>query len=137
MKKFLWIMLVLVMLVGCSSGTTKEDTEKAAYIEGVEFEEIYRAYKENKLAAEDVYQYNRYKITAEINGMATGGLNNMTGGATLTMTKRIGNKIAVFYAEFEKEQEENLKKVKVGDTISFIGKCYGVGNWVECELITE
>ena len=39
--------------------------------------------------------------------------------------------------EFEKEQEENLKSVKVGDTITFEGKCLDAGNWTECELIVE
>lgn len=139
MKKFLGIVLVLSMLVcaGCSSGTSKEEPEKAPYIEGVEFEEIYKAYKENELRADDTYKNNRYRITAKVNGMATGGLLNLTGGATLTMEKRIGKKIVVFYAEFEKEQEDNLKLINVGDTITFEGMCLGAGSWTDCELIIE
>lgn len=101
------------------------------------FDEIYHAYKENELVADDLYQYNRYRVTAKINGMTNDGLLNLTGGATLTMEKQVGNTIVFFYAEFEKEQEENLKTVKVGDTITFEGKCLNAGNWSECELITE
>lgn len=103
----------------------------------VSFDEIYKAYKENELVADDLYQYNRYRVTAKINGMTSDGLFNLTGGATLTMEKRVGNTRVFFYAEFEKEQEEALKTVKVGETITFDGECLSAGTWVDCELITE
>lgn len=100
------------------------------------FDEIYRAYKDNELVADDMYKHNRYQITAKIDGMTNDGLFNLTGGATLTLETKVDNTIVVFYAEFEKEQEENLKTVKVGDTITFEGKCLDAGNWSECELVT-
>ena len=100
------------------------------------FDEIYRAYKDNELVADDMYKYNRYRVTAKINGMTNDGLFNLTGGATLTLETKVDNTIVFFYAEFEKEQEENLKTVKVGDTITFEGKCLDAGNWSECELVT-
>lgn len=67
--------------------------------------------------------------------METDGLLNLTGGATLTMEIKIDNTIVFFYAEFEKEQEEALKKVNVGDTITFEGKCLSAGSWTDCEII--
>lgn len=103
----------------------------------VTFEEVYRAYKENELRADDTYKGNVYRITAKVNGMKTGGLLNFTGGATLTMEKQIDSTIVFFYAEFEKEQEENLKTINVGDTITFEGKCLSAGTWTDCELIIE
>lgn len=103
----------------------------------VGFDEIYLAYKENELRADEKYQYNRYQITAKVNGMETGGLFNLTGGATLTMEKQIGNTVVFFYAEFEKEQEENLKQINVGDTITFEGKCLSAGSWTECSIVKE
>lgn len=103
----------------------------------VTYDEIYKAYKENELVADDLYQYNRYRITAKINGMTSDGLFNLTGGATLTMEKRVGNTRVFFYAEFEKAQEEALKTIKVGDTITFEGECLSAGMWSDCELITE
>ena len=105
------------------------------YIEGVEYKEIYLAYKENPLRADDNYKNNRYRITAKINGITNNGLFNLTGGATLTMETRINNTIVFFLAEFEKEQEENLKTINVGDTITFEGECLSDEMWVECELI--
>jgi len=115
-----------------------EEIEETVEVDtSVTFEEIYTAYKENELKADDIYQNNRYRITAKINGMSTGGLFNMTGGATLTMETYVGSTIVFFYAEFEKEQEEALKTIKVGDTITFEGECLSAGSWVECELITE
>ncbi len=101
------------------------------------FSEIYYAYKENELVADEKYKNNRYRVTAIINGMTNDGLFNLTGGATLTMETQVDNTIVIFYAEFEKEQEEALKTVKVGDTITFEGECLSAGSWVECELITQ
>lgn len=103
--------------------------------ENVTFDEIYRAYKENELRADDIYQYNRYRITAKVNGMETGGLLNLTGGATLTMEKQVDSTIVFFVAEFEKDQEEALKTISVGDTITFEGECLSAGTWDDCELI--
>ena len=54
---------------------------------------------------------------------------------TLTMEKKIGNTIVVFLAEFERDQEEALKNIKVGDEITFEGTCYSAGSWSDCELI--
>lgn len=123
---------------GKSETTSEQENENEEDTVGTAtFEEIYKAYQENELVADDLYQYNRYQVTAEINSMTNGGLFNLTGGATLTLKKRVDNTIVFFYAEFEKEQEENLKAVKVGDTITFVGECMSAGSWVDCELIVE
>lgn len=115
----------------------KKSTEPSETLDlSVTYDDIYLAYKENELVANDLYRYNRYRITAKINGMATGGLLNLTGGATLTMETRVGNTIVFFYAEFEKEQEEALKQVKVGDTITFEGECLGRSGFDDCALVS-
>lgn len=118
------------------SESEPQTSEVSSAVGTATFDEIYHAYKENELAADDLYQYNRYRVTAKINGMTNDGLFNLTGGATLTLETKVDNTIVFFYAEFEKEQEENLKTVKVGDTITFEGKCLDAGNWSECELVT-
>lgn len=138
---FILVWVILVVGVGIVVYNIvdfdKEPKIMSSYIEDVSFDEIYRAYKENELRADDTYKNNRYIITAKVNGMATGGLFNLTGGATLTMEKRVGNTIVFFHAEFEKDQEDNLKQINVGDTITFGGECLSVGSWIECEIITE
>lgn len=116
-----------------SSENQAESKETKAQI--IDFSEIYKAYEENELRAKETYQYNQYQITAKVNGMETDGLFNMTGGATLTMEYKVDNTVVFFYAEFEKEQEENLKKINVGDTITFKGKCLSAGSWSECEIV--
>lgn len=103
----------------------------------VEYADIYRAYKKNELAADDIYKGNRYRITGVIAGIESDGIFNATGGATLTMKVKVDNTIVYFLAEFEKEQEDALKKVAVGDTITFDGKCLDHGNWVDCEIVEE
>ena len=99
----------------------------------VTFADIYREFKRNELNAKDLYNGNRYQITAEINGMSSSGLLNLTGGATLTMKEQVDGTIVFFTAEFEKEQEDALKELSVGDTITFTGTCYG-GNFTDCEI---
>ena len=131
------IILVSVLMNPSPSKSENQTAEESSEVGTATFDEIYYAYKENELVADDLYQYNRYRVTAKINGMTNDGLFNMTGGAMLTMETKVDNTIVFFYAEFEKEQEENLKSVKVGDTITFEGKCLDAGNWKECELIME
>ena len=99
----------------------------------VTFADIYREFKRNELNAKDLYNGNRYQIAAEINGISSSGLLNLTGGATLTMKEQVDGTIVFFTAEFEKEQEDALKELSVGDTITFTGTCYG-GNFSDCEI---
>lgn len=128
--------LMLLSIEPSSAESEPQTSEETSVVGTATFDEIYQAYKENELVADDLYQHNRYRVTAKINGMTNDGLFNLTGGATLTLETKVDNTIVFFYAEFEKEQEENLKTVKVGDTITFEGKCLDAGNWSECELVT-
>lgn len=131
------VVLVSALMNTSPSESETQTAEESSEVGTATFDEIYYAYKENELVADDLYQYNRYRVTAKINGMTNDGLFNMTGGAMLTLETKVDNTIVFFYAEFEKEQEENLKSVKVGDTITFEGKCLDAGNWSDCELIVE
>lgn len=132
--------VVILMLPSIEPSPVESEpqtSEETSAVGAATFDEIYQAYKENELVADDLYQHNRYRVTAKINGITNDGLFNLTGGATLTLETKVDNTIVFFYAEFEKEQEENLKTVKVGDTITFEGKCLDAGNWSECELVTQ
>lgn len=129
--------LMLPPMESSSAESEPQTSEDTSAVGTATFDEIYQAYKENELVADDLYQHNRYRVTAKINGMTNDGLFNLTDGATLTLETKVDNTIVFFYAEFEKEQEENLKTVKVGDTITFEGKCLDAGNWSECELVTQ
>ena len=118
-----------------SEATRPSETEPAPTEPEVTFDEIYKAYKRNELAADDLYKGNRYKITAIIDDIESDGLFNLTGGATLMMEVKVGDTIVFFFAEFEKEQEEALKKVAVGDSITFEGTCSSAGYWYDCEIV--
>ena len=114
---------------------SQTNDEPAVETSPVSFSDIYREFKANELRAEEKYQFNRYQITARVNGMSTSGVLNLTGGATLTMETTVDDTIVFFHAEFEKEQEQALKAINVGDTVTFEGKCLSAGSWSECELI--
>ena len=110
-------------------------TDDAVVDTSVTYDEIYNAYKSNELAADDLYKNNRYRITATVYRIESDGLLNLTGGATITMRAEVGDKVASIVAEFEKDQEEALKLIAVGDTITFEGKCVSAGAWMECKII--
>lgn len=100
----------------------------------VTFSEIYCAFKENKINAEDAYNDKYFVITAKINGMKTGGFLGLEKNVTtLTMEIQVENTIVFFLAKFDAKQREALKSVAVGDEISFIGKCDN-GNFYDCIL---
>ena len=99
------ILLIITLAVAYSNKDDEQAPAKDDQYTPASFEEIYQAYKDNELVADDLYKGRRYEVTATINGMETGGFMNMTGGATLTMEKKIGNTIVVFLAEFERDQE--------------------------------
>lgn len=107
----------------------------SAQTQEVTFEDIYLAYKENELVADDKYHGNRYEITARVDAITTSGLMNLTGGATLTMDTVVNGITVYFIAEFEKDQEDALKKIKVGEYITFKGTCLSAGMWEDCEII--
>ena len=110
--------------------------EEKVEADGPVFEAMYRAYNSSKLVYEAEYLGNRYTVTAKINGMSTGGLHNLFGGVTLTMEKQVGNMIVFFRAEFEEDQEE-VKQIVVGETVTFEGTCYAALNFHDCELVLE
>lgn len=137
-KKMIIVCAILLIITLAVAYSNKDDEQAPAEEDQytpASFEEIYQAYEDNELVADDLYKGRRYEVTATINGMETGGIMNMTGGATLTMEKKIGNTIVVFLAEFERDQEEALKNIKVGDEITFEGTCYSAGSWSDCELV--
>lgn len=111
--------------------TTKKPKESYSQ---VNFDEIYEAYEENEIVAKEKYEGNCYRITATINSINDGtGLLGLSDGATLLMQKQVGGTIVFFYATFPDSQKENLKKVKVGNTVTFDGYCYS-GNFTKCKL---
>lgn len=101
----------------------------------VTYDDIYNAYKSNELAADELYRNNRYRITATVYKIDADGLLNLTGGATITMSTEVGDDVAVIIGEFEKDQEDALKQIVVGDTITFEGKCVSDGAWMECKIV--
>lgn len=119
------------------SETTTEQTATVettqAIDKSVTYSEIYKAFKKNEISAQDKYNGNRYQITAEINGMKTGGILGITGGTTLTMEIKVDKTTVFFLASFDEDKRESLKNVSVGDTITFIGTCND-GTFSECEL---
>lgn len=109
--------------------------------EAIDFDELYQVYKDNEIVANEQYKGNRYRFIAEINGINEGGglidVFDTDLGAKLTLVKQVGSTIVYIGAEFDKDQVESLKQIKVGDTVTIEGECYSDTYWIECELVIE
>lgn len=128
-------LIFLAISFSTSEYAVTEETTIAITTPSVSFDEIYNEYKSNEIRANERFKGNRYTITAKVNGINDGGgLLNFDESINLTMEKKVGNTITFFYASFKKDEKENLKNINVGDTITFEGTCYSVGNWEECIL---
>lgn len=110
-------------------------TDEVVVDTSVAYDDIYNAYQANELAADELYKNNRYRITATVHRISNDGVLNWTGGATISMRAEVGDKVVSIAAEFEKDQEDKLKRIAVGDEITFEGKCVSAGAWVECEIV--
>lgn len=115
--------------------TQTQTNDINSYIDGVDYSEIYNAYKENELRADDKYKNNRYKITAKVDGMTKDGILNFSGNTTVTLEHEVDNTIVILYATFGKDQDEALKSINTGDTITFEGECLSEYTWTDCKLI--
>lgn len=155
MKKLLkWIgigFLALAVLGGLSSAFVDSvpEEERAEYeqqhqemmeefeekADPIDYGEVYNAYEKNELAAKDEYGGNRYILTATCDGLESGGLMNLTGGATLTVYSNVDGVNVYYLVEFGKKQEEALKSIEVGDEVTFEGTCNGSGHWYDCEIV--
>ena len=112
-------------------------SEEAVADLSVTFDEIYAAYESNELVAGDLYSGNRYRITATIKRIDSDSLFNLAGCATLSLRVEVGDVTVSLLAEFEKDQEDALKKVAVGDTVVFEGTCVSAGAWTDCKIIEK
>lgn len=131
--------ILVIKLVSGMPGDTivpwYSKTDDVVVDTSVAYEEIYNAYESNELVADELYKGNRYRITATVHRINTDGIFNMTGGATINMKVEVGDKVVSIIGEFEKDQEEALKLIVVGDTITFEGECGSAKAWIECEIV--
>lgn len=144
-----WVIVLIVLLVfgiiGSSGGSDENNNsiktpvkKSSQYQQDIkpykplDFDKYYRTYSKNELKAEKEYGGKKYLVTAKINGLESGGLMNLTGGATLTMERQVDNTVVFFTAEFESEEEDYLVNLSEGDTVLFGGTLYG--NFSDCKL---
>lgn len=63
------ILMVIIMVTAMSNKGDEQAPAKEEQYTPASFEEIYQAYKENELVADDLYKGRRYEVTATVNGM--------------------------------------------------------------------
>lgn len=134
---FSWLNAMLPSKPKSDTSSVVTNAEKSKKVKKASFKEIYKAYRKNELRADEMYEHNRYKVKAKVNGMTDDGLLNFDKSIKLTLETKIDNTIVFIYADFGKEEATNLKKIDVGDTIVFEGECLDAYNWVECKIVNK
>lgn len=100
----------------------------------VPFKEIFYAYQNNELNADDLYKGNRYAITCTIYAIGDGGLNGLFGDISVSAYTYVDGKQCILWCTFdEKTQRQGIAAISMGDTITFEGTCLSWGNWSNCE----
>ena len=132
-----WLNAMLPSKPKSDTSSAVTNAEKSKKVKKASFKEIYKAYRKNELRADEMYEHNRYKVKAKVNGMTDDGLLNFDKSIKLTLETKIDNTIVFFYADFGKEEAGNLKKIDVGDTIVFEGECLDAYNWAECKIVNK
>lgn len=120
---------------GSEESKTLDKLPPITYVEGVTFDEIYRAYKDNELRANEKYQNKRYRVTAKVYSISAGSLLGFGGGATLALETTVDGTYVIMIAVFGKDQEAALKEINTGDMITFEGKCLSSLSWDNCEIV--
>lgn len=122
---------------GVGNTSTSESAEKTVSertIEKASYKDVYTAYQENTVNAEDLYKGKWFKITAEINQI-NNDMAPLSDDIVITCQKKIDSTLVFFYARFPQTYREDIKKLKAGDKITFIGKCKNADNWTDCDLV--
>lgn len=116
--------------------TSQEKTVESKEEKTVTFEEIYTAYKNNELSADDTYKGNRYRITCTFSSVGDGGLNGLLGSLSVTAYAYANGTQCVLWCTFDEDtQREALSKLNKGDQFTFEGICDSWGNWSDCKIV--
>ena len=132
----LMLLMVLIPVIVLAINGENDTSSEVVYTD-VAFEEIYAAYKNNELSADDKYKGNRYSLTVQVRDIQStdDSLLYWDNEIVIEFEIMVGNTHVVGEALFEKEQRDALKDINVGDTITFIGVCRSAGAWINCELV--
>ena len=124
-------LIVTILCIPSGDGKTQPEVT-----EPLNFTECYYAYKENELKADDIYKGNRYSLTVKVRDIkdTDGSLLYWDDEVIVGFEIKVDDVTVVGEAVFEKDQRDFLKKINVGDTVTFVGECQSVGVWIGCEL---
>ena len=95
------------------------------------FKEIYSAYKENSMRAEEMYEGNEYTITC-----TPYSIKRSNGKVSISASVFYNSTECYILCIFdEKNQKDLLENVDAGDRITFKGTCSNWANWKNCRII--
>ena len=116
-----------------SSMTPESESVPEQYIPtqdetNTQFHEIYMAYKENELSADDSYKGSRYILYGTFQSATEDGiLNKLNGTITVNIEIKFDDVWYILICTFDKSHRDDIATLKKGDLVCFEGECYSAG----------
>lgn len=96
---------------------------------------IRASWEENEISAKETYAGKHFVIAGQVNKISSGGnLAHITTNPVITVFVKDGADTLIVYAEFSKDDEDQLQNLSAGDDILIAAKCSNWGNWEDCVL---
>lgn len=95
------------------------ETEKIDYIE-ITANELYTAYEENEVAAEEKYDSKKVKITGVVSDINSSGFLTST---NVLLSVKSKSWFGCVQCNFNSDNEEAVAKLSKGSTVTIIGTC--------------
>ncbi|HIT73422.1 MAG TPA: hypothetical protein IAD10_07165, partial [Candidatus Fimicola cottocaccae] len=99
-------------------------------------DEIYNAYDNNELKADELYKGKEYLILGKFDGASDDGLfNNLLKEVSVSIIVEHPNRNYILSCSFDKELwRDKILTLNKGDEIFIKGECYSWGVWSNCSI---
>lgn len=121
-----------------SSPTPSENEDSTVVYQSaqeLDFEAMINEYRSNEIRAKEIYQDNRYEISAEIVSIEKAGLREAFIGYNVNMTVDLDDEEFSICANFSGDFKEDIMKLNTGDTLTFTGECVSPSLWYDCTIV--
>lgn len=136
-EKLASVLLVCGMILafgslGISYATSTNKTAPTENIPAVSVDVMVVAYRTNAARARETYGDNIYKVTATITNIDKAGIREAYRGYNVDLITEDNFRLT---ANFANKWKSDIIKLKVGDSLTFIGKCIAPELWYNCKIV--
>lgn len=142
-KKKIGVMLSFCVIIACvicfwvdvSLNPIKDPTLVSQSAQQLDFATMINEYRSNEIRAKEIYENNRYEISAKIVSIERAGLREAYSGYNVNMTIDLDDEEFSICANFQGDFKEDIMKLNIGDTLTFTGECVSPSLWYDCTIV--